>query len=72
MIKAIEGAGTLEKAKEAISVNLMQTRASSASTTAEIRAVVAQLGKKKQRPTVAQLFSLEEEFLKDRESDSKP
>ena len=64
IIKAIKGAGTLEKAKEAISVNLMQARASSTSTTAEIRAGVAQLGKKKQRPTVAQLFSEEEEFLK--------
>ena len=64
IIKAIEGAGTLEKAKEAISVDLMQARASSASTTAEIQAGVAQLGKKKQRPMVAQLFSQKEEFLK--------
>ena len=52
IIKAIEGAGSLEKAKVAISVNLMQARASSARTTAEIRAGMAQLGKKKQRPTV--------------------
>ena len=36
IIQAIEGAGSLEKAKEAISVKLMQARASSASTTAEI------------------------------------
>ena len=64
IIKAIEGAASLEKAKEAISVNLMQARASSASTTAEIRAGMAQLGKKKQRPTVAALFSQEEEFLR--------
>ena len=54
-----------EKAKEVISVNLMQARASSASTTAEIRAGMAQLGRKnKQRPTVAALFSQEEQFLK--------
>ena len=64
IIKAIEGAASLEKAKEAISVNLMQARASSASSTAEIRAGMAQLGKKKERPTVAALFSHEEEFLK--------
>ena len=64
IIKAIEGAGSLEKAKEAISVNLMQARASCASTTAEIRAGMAQLRKKKQRPTVAALFSQEEEFLR--------
>ena len=64
IIKAIEGAASLEKAKEAISVNLMQARASSASTTAEIRAGIAKLGKKKQRPTVAALFSQEEEFLR--------
>ena len=64
IIKAIEGAASLEKAKEVISVNLMQARASSASMTAEIRARMAQLGKKKQRPTVAALFSEEEEFLR--------
>ena len=64
IIKAIEGAASLEKDKEAISVNLMQARASSASMTAEIRAGMAQLGKKKQRPTVAALFSQEEEFLR--------
>ena len=64
IIKAIEGAAFLEKAKEAISVNLMQARARSPSTTAEIRAGMAQLGKKKQRPTVAALFSQEEEFLR--------
>ena len=63
IIKAIEGARSLEKAKEAISVNLIQARASSASTTAEIRAGMVQLGKKKQRSMVAALFSEEEEFL---------
>ena len=63
IMKAIEGATSLEKANEAVSVNLMQARASSASMTAEIRAGVAQFGKKKQRPTVAALFSQEEEFL---------
>ena len=36
IIKAIEGAASLEKAKEAISGNRMQARASFASTTAEI------------------------------------
>ena len=46
IIKAIEGAGSLEKAKELISVNQMQARASSASTTAKIRAGMAQLRKK--------------------------
>ena len=64
IIKTIEEAASLVKAKEAISVNLMQARASSASTTAEIRARMAQLGKNKQRPTVAALFSQEEEFLR--------
>ena len=64
IIKAIEGAASLEIAKEAIFVNLMQARASSASTTVQIRAGMAQLGRKKQRPTVAALFSQEEEFLR--------
>ena len=36
IIWKIEGTGTLEKAKEAVSVNLMQARVSSTSTTAEI------------------------------------
>ena len=63
IITTIDGAASLEKAKEAISVNLMQARASSASMTADIRAGIAHLRKKKQRPTVAALFSQEEEFL---------
>ena len=63
-MKAIDGAASMEKAKEAVLVNLMQAGASSASTTAEIRAGVAQLGKMKQRPTVSALFWQEEEFLR--------
>ena len=63
IVEAIENAESLEKAKEAVSVNMMKARASSHSTTAEIRAGVAQLGKKKQRPTVAALFA-EEEVLR--------
>ena len=36
IVKAIQGAASLEKAKEAVSINLIHVRASAASTTPEI------------------------------------
>lgn len=64
IMKTIEGAVSLDKAKEAVFVNIMQAESRSASTTADIRAGVALLRKMKQSPMVAALSSQEDEFLR--------
>ena len=60
---ALANSSTLEKARQEVATNLRAAREESMSTTAEITERLAQVPTRKRRPTVAALFSQEEEFL---------